>query len=499
MTAMILGWLKGLVVHATFWVALGAFAMSLWMLWRQGTKAARGMPVRTMTKWLSSPWFLVFVACINALSAGIAIDLCYVDPWDVIQDIVSAQQLLRGRRIYPPSVTDLARVSLRNDPAGVSLGTYSHALKQKEEWEDMFPDRVPASPPKDQLIQAHPPMMTVLFALPVALVGVRGTCLAVNLLSLAALGAVLFFLRLVLAPAMPVRVTLALAALILGWEPVIQVLREGQSGLLLSALLVLGWWCLRRGSAVWAGVAIGTATCLKLFPGLLLIYLFLRHRRALWAASLTILTLVGSSLLMLQWQDYLDYFQTAQTVVARFSPVRDNVSLLGFLSHNLELKSSPGLAMALLSVPAVLLVGASGWLVSRGAGEHSAVEEALDLEYSLYLVLMPLFSPVAWSHYIPILLLPMAVLGNRILQQPTAWPPMWGFFGLLAALSLPTNAHVWRFALPGHSRISVSVFAVITWAIAGLWILLMKRYHESYIRPRINGQAVLRRPPREFA
>ncbi|HEY1760235.1 MAG TPA: glycosyltransferase family 87 protein [Bryobacteraceae bacterium] len=474
MSATISDLLKELLAYPTFWILLGGFAMSLWMWRSRGVRTPPEMPVTTMARWLSSPWFLVCATCLGVANAAIAIDLCYTAPLDVSQDTASAQLLLRGEPIYRPDMNSLVLDALRNDPAKWSLGTHWHTLRIKEAWENTFTGG------PNGWGQAHPPLMTMFYALSVALVGVRGSCLGISVLSLAALGVVLFLLRQAFAPAMQGRMLLAFVAIILGWGPMISLFRQGQSGLVLSALMVLGWWCLRVKREAWAGIAIGVATCLKLYPGLLLVYFLLRHRRAFWAACLTILALVGSSLAVVRWQDYLDYFQTTHMVVARYSSSPMNISVLGFLTRDLGLKESPGFAMLLLSLAGLLLVGSTAWLVHRGTGERPVVRGSLDLEYALFVLPIPLLSPFTWDHYLLILLLPVAILGNRILQT-WHWPPICGFFGMLTALSLPIPTR------PGSHVAATTLMVIATGvAVATLWLWATKLYRESYLGPRIN-------------
>ncbi|MGD0201030.1 MAG: glycosyltransferase family 87 protein [Bryobacteraceae bacterium] len=461
-------------MNATFWSALGGSVIALWLWWRCGARIAPEHRAARVMRLLSPSWFLVCLALVNALNAGMAIYMCYVAPGDVTEDIAAAQGVLRGERIYDPHLSDALHASLQNDPARFSLAPYWPALNAKES----VARRVP------YYTQAHPPLMAVVFAALVALFGIRGTCLGIAMLSLAALGLVLFLLRQVLAPSLPARLALAAVAAVLGWEPVISLLRQGQSGLLLTALMVLGWWRLRQRHAVSAGVAIGAATCLKLYPGLLLVYLFLRNRQAFRAALLTILALLGLPLLVLRWQDYLDFVQTARTVVMPFAQAPHNLSLLGLLTRDLGLKGgSLSFPVTLLSVLGVLLIGATGWLVCQRAGKYSEEGEALDLEYSLFLVLMPLLSPVAWDHYLTILLLPVAVLGRRVVACGPSWATVSGFFALLAALSTPILTLIWLFAAPGRPRNMISSLdSLITWAMIALWLWSMKLYRELYVR-----------------
>jgi hypothetical protein len=103
-------------------------------------------------------------------------------------------------------------------------------------------------------------------------------------------------------------------------------------GAVLSGLIVMGWYCVRQGRTALGGIAVGIATSLKAFPGLLLVYFLLRHRRAMMSAVATIVVL--NLLTMTVWgeKSYEEWIQMAQYVMTRYSQADLNYSLLGALN-----------------------------------------------------------------------------------------------------------------------------------------------------------------------
>jgi len=333
---------------------------------------------------------------------------------------------------------EIMRRTLEEEGEPLSLGAWWPRLKEAERRQ--FRELVTS-----HWVQAHPPFMTlVMMPLTVAL-GVRGTCIAVAFLSLAALGLTLLLLRqLPIPPTSSTASMLVFAVAVAGWSAVTSALRNGQSGLLLGGLMTLGWLALRRGHDALSGVAVGVAASLKLYPGLLLVYLLLRRPRALAVALGTMALLAGLPAALFGVQIYRDYFQTADSAVAVWAGLDVNLSLLGLL---VRIVGAPGLwlpiderVFAALAVAVVAVLAYGLWRRRESAGA-----EALDVEYSIFLALMPLLSPMAWHHYLPILLLPLAVAGRRLLCGTPTWRGVLGFLGLLAVLATPEGAFPYVF------------------------------------------------------
>jgi alpha-1,2-mannosyltransferase len=237
-----------------------------------------------------------------------------------------------------------------------------------------------------------------------------------------------------------------------------------------TALVVLGWSLLKRGHVAWAGVPIGIATCLKLYPGLLLIYLLVRYPRALLSAIATIFAATVIPVIWTGWQIYFDYYHMAGRVAAMYGDHPANLSLPAALRKN-----GFSFSGALFSAISAAIVAASVWVIRRR--RRPSAGELLDLQYSLFLVLIPLISPIAWEHYLVILILPLAVAGDWILNREPDWTGIIGFSFLLLVLSLPTNTLV--FGLVDKSTaeyVGVKAILALTAAMGALAVVIVRMH-----------------------
>jgi hypothetical protein len=249
------------------------------------------------------------------------------------------------------------------------------------------------------------------------------------------------------------------------WEPVLSLLRQGQSALLIGSLLVLGWYLLRRGREGAAGIPIGVATCLKLYPGLLLVYLLLRYRRAFVSAVASIAVLAILPLPFTGLSLFRDYSGIAPRVTAMYGGHPLNLSLLGLLRKNgLNVPSGAfAVLAAAIAAGAVLLIWKSG-VADKFRLEH---------EYALFCALALLLSPIAWDHYLVILIFPLVVLGNSVLNPKPEWPSMIGFALLAMMFAIPAISLIFPFATQQQARfvnirtasiLNLALIAFIGWS-----------------------------------
>ena len=228
----------------------------------------------------------------------------------------------------------------------------------------------------------------------------------------------------------------------------------------LLALAVAAALDLEAGRDIRAGVWIGLATALKAFPGLLLLYLALRHRwRALVVGvstglAATVLAVLPYGLrqvppLLLKWVE-----------LARAG---------GWVVHvgNQSLPAMLGRAEA----PATVALCASVSLVVLAAViVHSRVREARVIdEVGLVLVVSVLISPIAWSHYYPLMLPAWMTVLRLLPSRPGA-----GLAALVVAAGIGTSGvlTVWsrdlKLVLLGHSIFvwgALALLAVLVWLL----------------------------------
>ena len=214
-------------VNVTLWIlvtVLGVLACS-WALFRR-TPRKFGRVLSAVRGLVFSSPALVFLIISNSACAGFAIYMSYVAPQDIMLDIASVQELLKGNPFYSSNMGELVRESMQKEPPRLSLGRWSRRLREKEARE-----QIPATMP---LVQAHPPLMILVFAPLVASFGVRGTCLAVSLLSVLALFLTDWALFRGLDLHLSARERIALAFGTLGWYPVISDCGGARAGFFLG-------------------------------------------------------------------------------------------------------------------------------------------------------------------------------------------------------------------------------------------------------------------------
>lgn len=411
------------VLCMVFWVLIVGIAGRIVWLARSGKISLP--PSRGVT--------ILFVT-LSLLVAGLAIDIGYSAPLSIMQDILPAQQTLEGwaggKAVPQEDFKAHVKASLDHEQAAFSLGKMWDRLANEEREEyDSLQNRLSES--------AHPPFMVVLLIPFVSFLGVHGTFLALAFLSIGSLCIALALLRRGTGANLAPTWEILAFFFCLAWYPMYWVLRGGQPGLLLTGLIVIGWYSIRQDRPVWAGIAAGIATSLKIFPGLLLVYFLLRCRRAFWSGILTILALHLLTVATMGIQWHMDYLRTIGLIYNKYNGALDNWSLSGFLHRVGE-----GLGIQFLStkpafiIISLIVVGLMCWIVlGKRAGSSHGRD---DLEFSLFVAAMPLLSPICWSHYFVVLLLPLAVLMNVFIRQDYGAWVITGWVALVVILAIPT-------------------------------------------------------------
>ncbi|MBI1762439.1 MAG: DUF2029 domain-containing protein [Acidobacteria bacterium] len=215
-----------------------------------------------------------------------------------------------------------------------------------------------------------------------------------------------------------------------GWGPLTEDLWVGQLNALLLLLLLLSWRSLRAGHELSGGALLGGALVLKLmaWPVVLFLLWQRRWRSVLAAGSVTL----AGHLLALAWigvegvKRY--YTEVGPTVTALYRGFDANFSAwtVGWrLFVGTEASFARGLvAPPLIAWPAAArlftllvpcLVLALGLALARRVKDF-------DVAFALLLCVSLLVNPVAWSHYLVIALLPLAVVWRylRELDFPMA-------------------------------------------------------------------------------
>lgn len=190
-------------------------------------------------------------------------------------------------------------------------------------------------------------------------------------------------------------------------ESVRETINFGQIGMLLVALILADLlFAVPRGSR-WAGVGVGLATAIKLYPGIFVIYLLASRR---WRAGLTAgatalaATLFAAALAPKDsWRFWTHELWTTGRVGR--TDYTGNQSLYGLLSR-LSVPDRPNQVLWLVLVVAV--AGYGLWRAARAGNELAGI--------TLTGLVGALVSPITWPHHIYWLIPTVVVLLDAGLQ-----------------------------------------------------------------------------------
>ena len=261
----------------------------------------------------------------------------------------------------------------------------------------------------------------------------------------------------------------------------------GQAQLLLVALILGGFACLRRGNGMTACTLVTAAALVKLFPLVLVPWFIWRgggDRSAFWrrvtataATGLVVVTVTG-------WGLWRDFFRFAAMIVSDFAPRRTFNFTIPSLVVNLHAVASGQVTtdsvpriwwMTAMSVGLIVIL-TGYWLVGMRGGD-------LETEFCLLCVVMLAGNPVTWGHYFVFLIFPMAVAVVKLREGLTE-ARLIGFALLILALNvLDLAGKTWverRFAVAFIANyVPLAGLIVLACLFAG-WLNVS---HESRTKP----------------
>lgn len=322
---------------------------------------------------------LVLVGLWRVWGYRVFIEPPYLTDSDLTPDYVAAQEWTAGRDPYGllrPLVTE-------------RFGPSDPSLRQMEPGQR----------------NAHPPVLILLHA-PASALGIRG----MRAVELGAMVGAIFLAVFLFCRELAMRRTMA-AALAFGALalPIVRFdMRWGQINGLVLLGLVLAWRALRSGKDARAGMWLGAVIAMKIFPLLLLIPLIrMRRTKAVaWTmGSATAFTLVGVAALGME---------AAIKFVTVASPV--NYEIWGAAPFSISLVAlpfrlfasgrwlNPGFDVSMM----VMLLGVAAFVGCAVAAWRTSARVTGDLFWAAT-PWMILASPLAWTHYL-VILLPLGAL-----------------------------------------------------------------------------------------
>lgn len=263
---------------------------------------------------------------------------------------------------------------------------------------------------------------------------------------------------------------------------------------LIAFLYVLCWYFLRRERDVWAGAMAGLACTLKLYPGLMLLFLVVARRwRAVGAAGIAYALFSIEVVRRLGFGAFRHFLEQTGSYADLWVAHPRNASITG-LVHRLVLpvvlpvmlpvmgagpESAKRVATIIVAaVSLVMLLGA--WLVSarRIRAASSGDPTQIDLPFALFSVLSMAPGPYQWEHYHVTLILPFVLLADSAVRargtRAQRWSTNIGTAALLTCIAALLQADLGTrdqvFASPqSFPRWKVIYYDVCAWFP---WLLL---------------------------
>jgi hypothetical protein len=192
-------------------------------------------------------------------------------------------------------------------------------------------------------------------------------------------------------------VVAAVVSMLLGVSSIaVESVSVGAQSSIIALLLAVGWWRTREDDDALAGIALGVAITLKLFPWLLLVLLALRRRRtAMWAfGSAAAINALGLLFPGVTVRGALDAVSSA------------NLSESAELNGSLTRLAGEWIPVDALTLGlAVIGLGLTIWI--------ARTDWALDRQWFAVLAIALAASPLIWRHYALVLIPTLVWLGLR--------------------------------------------------------------------------------------
>ncbi len=346
-------------------------------------------------------------------------------------------------------------------------------------------------------INAHPPA-SVLVSLPFAPPEYATAFLAWGLTSLMALGISLWLMMRSRGLGYSAWALLPIGSLLLTSNSLAQQVNQGQWNLFLLLMIVGVWYAERHDRALLAGLLIGLAAAIKIFPAYLGLYLLMRRR---WdgvvgcAVGFLLANLI--TLVVLGGACYVDYVQRVLPEVGTFRDWWPNASVAGYFDKLLHAPSghvqplwfAPQLAKIGFVLSFVVITSLAGWKCWTATSRHEQ-----DQAFSVCVIAMLLLSPITWDHYFLLLLLPLLVMWRGL-------PPSFGNRTLLVVtaigLMVINPKWIWDATIPGHGELPRD--PTLPPSVATAWQTVTVISYQFYLLLALFAFAMIAKPRRANA
>lgn len=223
----------------------------------------------------------------------------------------------------------------------------------------------------------------------------------------------------------------------------------GQLALLLTFLVVMAWLLALRGNEYPAGVALGLAALIKLFPGLLIIFFAVRGRWRVCIAALAVILILGvcAPWSVLGWKGAVESHKKFRDTALNDHSARNTIfaekppktkynnnalpmvlrRLLSPTDYDPHEEKQPSYAN-IVRLPAAaiwalyLIIAAAAVTVALAAGVLGRRSwppldlpsfESSSAQFGVWCALALLITPLLWTHYLPFVYWPLALLCDQ--------------------------------------------------------------------------------------
>jgi hypothetical protein len=301
-----------------------------------------------------------------------------------------------------------------------------------------------------------------------------------------------------------VRTGLVIFALLLFCHPLWSHVQQGQLNIPVAFLVTLCWF-LDRSDRPWlAGIALGVATALKLFPGFLFLPFILRRRwKAVIAGLASLIGVNALTLAMLGIGTYRDYICDVLPIMRTYLGMCHNLSPCG-VWHKLLVPAPHWMSVDFASGSPHPFAASCGYVVTSGVFVLLAsmivlrASDDIDLSLSASIVAMLLVSPVVWDHTLLLLVLPIALLWQRLPRSGVAWPVFLFIVFLFCIEPFVVMQHCLILAGAAHSSATghwlagpletLTAVSVPCYAIVGLFVLMFWAGRRGTVVPSLSAK-----------
>lgn len=268
------------------------------------------------------------------------------------------------------------------------------------------------------------------------------------------------------------------------WYPVCACLALGNTSIIIATCLIIGWYCLRFEKAYFAGFLFAVATLMKLFPGLVLLYLFMMKN---WRAFFAMVFFIVLGLLLTTFIVGVDDMWEYSIIMIR----RDVEDYRGYvLNHSIAgivtraFGKVTGWTEPLINIPrmnSLMIIFLDSAVLIYTIIKIKAMsmkQKHTDYAFALTLAAMLLLSPITWNHIFPVLILPIGLFLQEHMDDSSSRRLKLLLF-ILVCLSFP-DVPIARGLMAIHHPFRMPWYSMLLTLAPGiglflLWIELTRR------------------------